>query len=365
MKQFDNIDEFDDNGRATSSIDFKKYIDLALRNWKKILLWAFCGLVFGIIIGFSTPKTFASTAVVAPELATRSTLSSGLNSLASLAGVNMNNLAITDAMHPDLYPVVIKSRDFYLDMFDLPVSFTNADTLVCTDLYDYMANYNKSPWYGVILGLPQIAIGAVKGLFAKEDEFDDAEGHAVIDTLRLTRQQEGVVKALSKSVSVSVERKSYVITITATMQDRIIAAQVANAVVDNLKDFVVNYRMEKSLESIAYLEEMREQTHQEYIEAQNKYARYMDANRGEQTSSAKVKLQLLQNEAQLAYQIYNSTAQSLLAAKVKVKQEAPVLVVIQKGMAPQNGKPSKVKLGLLWGILAGVVCIGILWWKKE
>lgn len=355
MKQFDDFDEIDDIGPATPNIDFKKYFDLALRNWKKILLWGVCGLLFGIIIGFSTPKTFTSTAIVAPELATRSTLSSGLNSLANLAGVNMNNMAITDAMHPDLYPVVIKSRDFYLDMFDLPVTFINADTLVCTDLYDYMANYNKRPWYGYVLGFPHIAMGAMKGLFAKKDEFDDAEGHAIIDTLRLTRQQEGVVKALAKSVNVSVERKSYVITISATMQDRVIAAQFANAVVENLKNFVVKYRMEKSLENIAYLEKMREQTHREYLDAQNKYARHMDANRGQQTSSAKVKQQILQNEAQNAYQIYTSTAQNLLAAKVKVKQEAPVLVVIQKGMAPQNGKPSKIKLGLLWGILAGAV----------
>ena len=104
MKKYDDFDDFDDFDEGTSqpSGDIMPYIRLALKNWKKILLWALCGSAFGIIIGFSTPRTYTTKAVVAPEIATRSTLGSGLNSLASLAGVNMNTMALTDAMHPDV-----------------------------------------------------------------------------------------------------------------------------------------------------------------------------------------------------------------------------------------------------------------------
>ena len=95
----------------------------------------------------------------------------------------------------------------------------------------------------------------------------------------------------------------------------------------------------------------------------------MDSNVGSVSKSSQVHQQHLQNEAQLRYQLYNQTAQSLLAARAKVQQESPVLVVLQPGIAPHIGKPSKVKLTILWFILGGLA--GAVWcvlkasWSQE
>lgn len=356
MKEFDEYDDFDDIEGAGQPIDLMPYLLAAKENWKTILLWAIIAGLFGVMIGFSTPRKYTTKAVVAPEITTRSTMGSGLSSLASLAGVNMNTLALTDAMHPDMYPEIIHSTNFYLGLFDMPVTVETKDSLVHTDLYDYMVNYNKMPWWGYFLGLPRRGIDMVKGWFVAKDEFDDAEGHEHVDSLRLTRQQEMVVKALSKSINASVEKRTYVLSLRVTMQDPIIAAQLANAVIDNLQSFVKRYRTEKSRENVEYYQKIYEETRADYLAAQRQYAYYMDTHQGISSRNSMVYQQQLQNEAQLRYQMYNQTAQNLLAAEAKVQQESPVLVVIQPGIAPHIGKPSKVKLGLLWfflGALAG------------
>ncbi len=361
MKKYDDFDDFDDFDEGTSkpSGDIMPYIRLALKNWKKILLWALCGSAIGIIIGFSTPRTYTTKAVVAPEIATRSTLGSGLNSLASLAGVNMNTMALTDAMHPDLYPEVIKSTNFKVGLFDMPVTVETRDSVVHTDLYDYMVTYSKAPWWGVVIGLPRMAIDGVKSLFVPKDDFDDAEGHSQMDSLRLTKQQERVVKALTKNIVASVEKRTYVLTIKVTMQDPVVAAQVANYCIQRLQEFVVSYRTEKARENVDYYEKIYEETRSDYLAAQRAYARYYDSNLGAMTNTSRVIVQQYQNEAQLRYQMYNQTAQNLLAARAKVQQEAPVLVVVQPGIAPHIGKPSKVKLTLLWFVLGGM--LGAVW----
>lgn len=359
MKEFDEFDEFDELDDDSGRIDIKSYITAILSNWKKILIWALVGAAFGMMIGLSKPKTYTAKAVVAPEITTR-TGAGGLSSLASLAGINMNTMALTDAMHPDLYPEVIKSTNFFIKLFDMPVTVEVKDSLVHTDLYDYMVNYAKAPWWNAVFGLPWKAMDGLKTLFGKKDEFDDAEGHSNVDSLRLTKQQEMVVKALAKNISAAVEKRTYVLSLKVTMQDPIIAAQLANAIIDELQNFVITYRTTKERENVEYYEKLYDETRDEYLAAQRSYARYVDANIGTISKSSQVQQQHLQNEAQLRYQLYNQTAQNLLTARAKVQHEAPVLVVVQPGIAPHIGKPSKVKLTILWFILGAMA--GSVWY---
>ena len=355
MKEYDEYYE----DQEEQSIDLMPYVRRALKGWKKILIWALAGAVFGAVIGLSTPRTYTTKAVVAPELVTRAT-TGGLSSLASLAGINMNNMALTDAMHPDMYPEIIKSTNFNLKLFDMPVTVETKDSLVHTDLYDYMVNYNKRPWWSAIMGLPFRITGTIKGWFSKETV--EEEGHAHVDSLRLTKQQEMVVKALSKSIQATVEKKSYVLSLKVTMQDPVISAQLANAIIDNLRHFVVSYRTEKSRENVDYYQSIYEQTRDEYLAAQRAYAYYMDSHQGISSKTTLVHQQHLQNEAQLRYSMYSQTAQNLLNAKAKVQQEAPVLVVIQPGVAPRTGKPSKIKLTILYffvGALIGTAVVAL------
>lgn len=357
MKDFDDFDfdDFEDGGTRREPVDLMPYVRTALKNWKRILIWALCGMVFGIMIGLSTPKTYTSHAVVAPELMTRSTASSGLSTLASLAGVNVNTLALSDAMHPDLYPEIINSTNFYLNLFDMPVTIEKRGTVIQTDLYDYMVNYTRKPWWNYVLGLPRMAISYCKNIFVQKDDFDDAEGHAAVDSLRLTKQQEMVVKQLSKSVKATIEKRTFALSLYVTMQDKMVAANLTNTIIENLKQFVLTYRTEKARENVAYYEGLYEETRAEYLAAQRAAAVYADSHLGGVTQKSRIQLQQLQNEAQLRYQMYNTTAQNLLTARAKVQQEAPVLVVIQPGIAPHYGKPSKVKLGLLWFVVAGAI----------
>ncbi|MBO4475727.1 MAG: hypothetical protein J5737_03290 [Bacteroidales bacterium] len=362
MKEFDEFDDYD--GGIGEPIDLMKYVKRVLGAWKKVLLFALCGAILGVVIALGTPRTYTSKAVVAPELVTRAT-SGGLSTLASLAGVNMNTMALTDAMHPDMYPSIINSTGFYIDLFDMPVVIEKKDTVIHTDLYDYMANYTKHPWWGYVLGLPFMAKDAVFRLFSKPGEKDEAEGHSEMDSLRLTREQERVVKAMSKCITSSLEKRTYLLSINVTTQDPVISANLANAAVEELKAFVISYRTEKSKENVEYFQDLYTETREDYLRAQRAYANYMDSHQNIISKGTQVYQQQLQNEAQLRFQMYSQTAQNLMNAEAKLQQEAPVLVVIQHGMAPRVGKPSRVKLVILWFILGALA--GSIWAciKKE
>ena len=125
------------------------------------------------------------------------------------------------------------------------------------------------------------------------------------------------------------------------------------------------YRTEKSRENVEYYKLIYDQTQADYLSAQKAYAYYMDTHQNVMSKSVLVKQQQLQNEAQLRYQMFSQTAQNLLAAEAKVQQEAPVLVVVQQGIAPHNGKPSRLKLAVLWFIIGAAFGVARVIWKGK
>lgn len=365
MKKYDEFDDVADIGSAKDPVDIKPYIHLVLKNWKKIFLWAFLGSLFGAMIGLSTPKTYTSETIVAPELVTRSSLGGGLNALSSLAGINMNSFALTDAMHPDLYPEVIRSVDMCLALSDLPVEVATRDSVVHTTLCDYILHYNKAPWWGHVFGLPMRGLSWMKGWFTPEEKTEGGGEVAGADTLRLSREQEQVIAALRSSITADVLKKSYVLSVKVTMQDRVIAAQVANAVIERLQEFVVDYRIEISRKELEYYQTLYDQRHADYLAAQQAYAYYADSHQGTSSRASRIYEQQLQNEALLQFQMFNQTAQNLIAAEAKVQRKSPVLVTIQQGYASRRGSPSTVMLAILWFIMGAALCTGWLFWKKS
>ena len=59
-----------------------------------------------------------------------------------MAGINLNSTSGADAISPDLYPDVVSSIPFLLELF--PVQVTNEKGDYSASLYDYMDDHQKS-----------------------------------------------------------------------------------------------------------------------------------------------------------------------------------------------------------------------------
>ena len=71
--------------------------------------------------------------------------------------------------------------------------------------------------------------------------------------------------------------------------------------------------------------------------------------------SASIELERLQNEAALAYNLYNSTSQQVQVAEVKVQESTPVFTVMQPAVVPFKAAKPNVKM-----IIAGFAFLGIM-----
>lgn len=351
MKEFD--EKFEDyNEPGGLEIDIAALWNKLIRQWKRVLIWVVSFAVVGVVIGMSIPKTYLVSAKLAPEL-TNSTVNR-LSSLASLAGMNANMLGSTDAVYPMVYPDIVHSTPFLVDLFDMPVDIVEDGEAIHTTLYDYLLNHTKSPWWGSILSLPGRSIGWVKGLFVHKEETVACDS-TVVDPFHLNVEQYAVARGIGGCIGANVDKKTLVISIDVMAQDPVVAANLAKNVIENLKRYVTDYRTGKAKNDVEYYSTLLEEAKADYHAAQRRYASYVDSHQSLVFQSTRVEQDRLQNDMNLKYQLYNSIAQQLQQANAKVQQETPVFAEIIPPSVPlRAAKPSKKKILLLFMVLGAM-----------
>ena len=341
-------------------------MELVAKLWKRrsfIIKWCICGAIFGLVLGFSIPKTYKAGVTLAPEMQQKT--SSGVSSIASMMGVNLNNSV--DAISVEMFPDVVHSTPFIFELFDLPVTFERKDSVITVPLIEYMKEYQKSPWWTPVLKFPFKVLGWCIDLVIPSEE--ECIG-GTLNPNNLPKKERRVIKFFDENIMVNVDKKSYKTQMSLEMQDPLVVANVMEAIVENLKDYMSDYRTSKSRQDVENLEVICEQRKADYYEAQQAYAKYIDANKNVILQSANAERERLQQEMNLAYQVYSQVATQLEGARIQAEQAKPVFVIIDPVIVPiKKAAPSKAKLLVIWTFLAGCcaagwVLFGDEYWKK-
>ena len=108
-----------------------------------------------------------------------------------------------------------------------------------------------------MLSFPGKAIGWTISLF-KKDEGPVSEDS--LNTFHLTKDEMDAVKALNGRVMCSVDSKSSVVTLSVTMQDPVISALLTDTVMNNLQQYITDYRTNKARNDLEYTQMRRVRT---------------------------------------------------------------------------------------------------------
>ncbi len=320
-------------------IDLMELFQKLLKKWKYILTFTVCAGVFGFVVALSIVKNYNVNSTLAPEVVSRS--GGNLSSLASLAGINLNTANTVDAVHPELYPDIVKSNNFVVELFSTPVEFKDKkEGLVTTDYYTYLKEYNRAPWWSYVMSAPFKALGWFVGLM--KDKPEEVEGYADVNPAGLTFEQDKIARKVREKVGVSVDNKTSIITLTVNAQHPEVAYQISEKVIEKIKVYVSDYRTSKARNDMEYYEQLFEDARKDYYDAQQKYAAYMDANQGVVLQRVMTERDRLQNEMQLKYNLYNTCAQQLQASKAKLQQETPVFAIISAPAVPLESANSRM-----------------------
>lgn len=332
-------------------------IELAGRIWKRrkfVFKVTGIGVVLGLIVAFSIPKEYETKVKLSPENSEVSKTGQ-LGGLAAMAGINLGGAAGPDALVPDIYPDIVSSTPFLLELINIPVESEDGEKKM--SFYKYMDEHQKKPWWGYVISAPIKLLSWGVSLFKEKEESDNDS----IDPFHLTEDQEDFIKGIKEKIVVSVDKKSGVITSSVTMQDPLISATVMNVVLENLQNYITDYRTRKAKHDLAFSEKLFKEAKESYFAAQKAYARYVDENHNVISARFKTEEERLRNEMTLAYGVYNQMAQQLEMDKIKVQKVTPVYTVIEPAkVAIKATKPNKPMILVGFVFLSIVMSVGYI-----
>lgn len=331
---------------------FRKIIAIRRKLYKAIGV----GFIIGMIVAVSIPKQYTVKVTLSPEMGS----SKGGNGLAgpaaSFLGSSATTGEVSDALNASLSSDIVSSTPFLLELLDMKVALSDERTDIT--LMDYL-DRQSSPWWNYVIGLPGMVIGGVKSLFNSDDN-DNSLNKVKSGTIELTKEEGIKVNVLKKNISASVDKKTAITSVSVTLQDPKVTAVVADSVVHKLQECIVGYRISKAEEDCIYLEKLYKERQQEYYVAQKKYADYVDTHDNLILQSVRAEQERLQNDMNLAYQVYSQVANQLQVARAKVQEEKPVFAVIEPAVVPQHASSIGLRIYVLLFIFLSV-CYTISW----
>lgn len=319
------------------SIDFGAFFKIIWKEkvWIIIITMLFAAL--GLVYAFTAREEFISSGKILPEFQSKSGGLGQFAGLASLAGVDIGGATggSGDAVRPDLYPDVLKSTPFFLDLFQLKVKTKENKEILFSQFYDQYVLDNE------------IKEENKKLRFPTSNQY-----------IAVSYQTEKNLKDLRERINATNDKKTGLLTVTVKMPDPVVATLVTRYSMDYLTTYIINYRTEKAKKDLNFLAERLDAAKGKYYNNQAKKAQYSDQYQLSmmKLQSADLQRERIESEYKISSTFYNSLLQKYEEAKLKIQQETPVLKVLEPPVVPnKKSEPKKAIIAIISAFLGGVV----------
>lgn len=357
-----NIEPYDEISIAEIGAKLRSF---AMNVWcdrTRVVQFMFLAVLAGFFFAFASGEEFVAKTRILPYRSGAGSANS-LSGLAGLAGVRLPGGPGEQTITADLYPEVAKSLDFRLSVAETPIRFSSLGRKATT--VEYFQYLRKTPLIELVeeysFGLPSKLIAfsqAPRPSNSRVVNTQDTEGLP-----SYSRYYLAFVNLLEGRLSISIDKKTSIITIVGQMPDPYAAADLVHVASTRLMERIIDYESRKAGEQFRFVKEQHRQSKDRYERTQQQLASFSDRNRALMSATAQIDRDRLQREYDLAFEVFQQFSRELEQARIKMNQDTPVFTVIERVTVPaERSSPRRARimlLCLLAGMLVGVARVGI------
>ena len=346
-------------------------IALAKKLWegrKTVIKITLIFMAIGLFIAIFSPKEYTASTTIIPQTSKKK-VGGSLSGLAAMAGINLGGMSSESGIPPSLYPQIVSSIPFQKELLQTPLTIEGQPTKI--SFSDYYTSIHRPGLLGYLkkytIGLPGIIISAIKGKATNNQRpitftLSEVEGNNQL--LSITGEESELIRQLNSQVLLEVNDKEDYIKVSAIFPEAIAAAELANQARELLQNYILNFKVQKSLQQLKFIKERYQEKEKEFKLKQQQLAHFRDRNQNVTTAVAQTKLEILKSEYELAYGVFAELAKQLETQKIQVKEDTPVFTVITPVSIPnERSKPRRSFILIAWSFLGVALGIGSVFLK--
>ena len=356
-----------DQDSVTEALNAVKNSYANRKKWLRICLLFFVFL--GFLASFTTNNEYQGNVVVLPELGSSSTpgISANIAGLSSLLGVTTSGLQGGGGFGPEMYQEIIESQPFLSEL----VTTKFAGITKTKDSITLLSYFKEGEHRNVVsasFAFVKERPDNIQSLFTSSatktnaNEIDFIKKEITPALLRANEvppivQMDGAKMKVMNIVKnrVKIETKGREITISVKMPEPILSAEVCKLVLEKLIEYVSTYKTAKQRDNLAFLQQTKAEAEIKYKQAQQNVAGFKDNSMGVIFQSVQTREQVLQNEMNLAFSVYNQFAMQVEQAKIELKKESPIFSTLNPIEIPSSKSEP-----IVWKIVFKYFSIGII-----
>ena len=346
------------NNQIEDEIDVVELLKKVYKEKKLIFKYSFVAAIAGIIFALFQPNQYTASTTFIPQLSSDvKTGTSSLSGLASLAGINLSGMEGSSEFPPSLYPQVVESVPFRLDLLSSNIQIDNNNLKLREYILDDMSSFNL---LGTIkdytIGLPSLIIG-----FFKSDEFSQDFS----SIYSLSEEDNQLFEKLSDVFSLSINDKEGFITMSFNDKNKKVAAQVAQTAETLLQKKIIEFKVKSSKELLDFTTNQYDQKKEAFEKLQDERAVFVDKNINISSTLFKNKLSRIESELNIAQTVVQQLASQVEQAKLQVNKDTPVFTTIKPVTVPfAKSSPSRSLTVIIFLFLGFVLSSGYVLIKE-
>ena len=316
------MNEIQNQHTSEDEIDLIELLKKVYLEKKFILKTSILAALFGIVYALFQPNEFTSSTTFIPQLSSGvKTGGSSLGGLASLAGINLGGMESSSEFPPTLYPQVVESVGFKLDLLASTIKLNDEEIFV----KDYFSNQGSSlNFLGTIkkytIGLPSLLLGSFN---SQDFALSKSEIYSV------SQEDKELFDIISDALSLSINDKEGFITISFTENNKNVAAQLTQISQNLLQEKIIEFKNKSSKEMLDFALKQYSEKKESYETLQDERAIFVDKNINISSSLFQNKLSRLESEVNISESIVQQLASQVEQAKLQVNKDTPVFTTIK------------------------------------
>lgn len=299
--------------------------EIIVRLWRKrkvISCFIIVFLIAGLVLAFLLPRKYTADCTLGLAMEDRITRIS-VEGMSTFQTMNVADIRDAQNIPPAMYPDILFSVPFQKELIYTPLYVNeNGDSVT---VYTYLTSkpIPHKIW----------SEGGVE---------------------RLTPEEAECISYLKKAITPTVNSKEGNLKISVDMPEARMAAQIAEQIQLMLQRHITGFRIAKAQAALDFVEERYEEVKAELEKRQKALVEFHEERKGPSSIRQATEEKILTNDYELFFALYFDIVKQREKARIQVKENMPVLTVIEPVVEPSAPSKPQCTLIMLAALFLGL-----------